>query len=59
MSETAATAAADNQPFRDGEREFQESRNAFRGLFFGVLFSLPIWAILGLAVWGVVAFVNR
>lgn len=45
--------------FRDGEREFQESTSAFRGLLFATLFSISIWAIIGLAVWGIVTLVNR
>ncbi|WP_439593332.1 hypothetical protein [Microbacterium sp.] len=30
-----------------------EDGNVLRGALFGVLFSLPIWGVIGLAVWGV------
>lgn len=38
---------------RDIGHERAEDGNAVRGLVFGVLFSLPIWGVIGLAVWGV------
>lgn len=44
-----------NAPYRNMEREREEGVNAFRGIFYGTLFSLPIW---GLIIWGVVAVVN-
>ena len=31
--------------------QHNQDGNAIRGVLFGILFSIPIWALIGFAVW--------
>lgn len=44
-------AAETETVYRSYEREREEGVNAFRGLLWGTLLSLPIWALIGLGIW--------
>ena len=39
------------EPFRSFRREKGESISAMRGLMFGVLFAVPVWALI---IWGAI-----
>ena len=46
---------SDTAVFRDNDREMREGTSAVRGTMFGLLFSIPLWALV---IGGIVAGVT-
>lgn len=40
-----------SEPYRDNEREYQESISVFRGILIASAISLPLWGIAIFGVW--------
>ncbi|MEF3306981.1 hypothetical protein [Paenibacillus sp. GYB003] len=45
------------EPTDEGDETIRDG-NAIRGLLWGVLFSVPVWAVIVLAVFGLPAILN-